>query len=116
MKWLISMLIKLAFLLKRVFQQEPQFDSPILKPQADPPAKNKCCLHEFTFIGDRETIFTICETCKAVKEAAVESLQNQSEYLSFEIALDELEEAANQIPIDSSTGKIPFHLGGFAHD
>ncbi len=98
----------------------------------------KCCLHEFTYIGDRITTFYICDWCKRRQEGAWQWVTNRTrwnrQYDLFSDALDELEKAAAEIQIpmppkteyekfivefEEVTTSVPqknqpkpFHLGG----
>ncbi len=83
----------------------------------------KCCLHEFTYIGDRITTFYICDHCKKRRDGAWQWVRSNrrriDEYDLFSKSLDALERAAKQIPMKVETEelpnprrRLPFHLGG----
>ncbi len=104
--------------------------------EADFHNERLCCLHEFTFIGDREPTFYICDDCKERQELAWDWVTTKTrwnrQYDLFSDALDELEKAAAEIPMPPKTEyeefiaefeevtalsqkqnqPKPFHLGG----
>ncbi len=97
----------------------------------------KCCLHEFTHIGDRITTFYICDWCKRRREGAwqwvTSNMSLPDEYDLLSQSVDALERAVNQIPMAKLIAdymeietlavkpksepaipekRLPFHLGG----
>lgn len=73
--------------------------------EADFANERLCCLHEFTYVGDRVPTFYICEDCKEAREASLYwSYPDQYDRLAW--ALDDLAEAAAEIPMPVPMPKL----------